>query len=405
MSWFISLFIAVVLPLVTSEVVGSEGTCVVLNFENGLEDFDDSIDQCEPLPGEWEVGHYEDINIEPPHESSTTFITPNGLSCTSSYEFTINATGNLEVTFYMSTQLPHEFLTVIVNEIQNTGQIGQNARTFTATEPGVNNNAWNTMTFLMGNNGTYTGFVSIMSSKNSGSEILLDNFRYIPPEIEETHEDCVIYDQNTTTEPGDGSTTESGDGTTTEPGDDSTTGSGDGTTTGSDDDTTTGSGDGTTTESDDGTATESGDGTTTESGNGTTTESGDDSTTGSGDGTTTGSGDGTTTGSGDGTTTESDDGTATESGDGTTTESDEDKTTEPYTTTTETTVEPEDPDEKADSFWNPLTITMTVVLIIIPLVGISVCLYEKRKRVPVNEPMFDDPIKLTPTIVPRVKKV
>lgn len=160
MSWFIS-FIAVVLPLVTSEVVGSEETCVVLNFENGLEDFDDSIDQCASLPGEWEVGHYADINIEPPHESSTTFITPNGLSCTSSYEFTINATGNLEVTFYMSTQSPEEFLTVIVNVIQDTGHIAQNTTMLTATEPGVNNNAWNTMTFPMGNAGTYPGFVSI----------------------------------------------------------------------------------------------------------------------------------------------------------------------------------------------------------------------------------------------------
>lgn len=214
-----------------------------------------------------------------------------------------------------------------------------------------------------------------MSSKNSGSEILLDNFRYIPPEVEETHEDCVIYDQNTTTESGDGTSTDSGDGTTTE------------------------SGDGTTTDSGDGTTTESGDGTTIESGEGTTTESGD--------GTTTESGDGTSTESSDGTTTESGDGTTTESGDGTTTESGEDTTTEPYTTTTETTVEPEDPNEKADSFWSPLTITMTVVLIIIPVVGISVCLYEKIKRVPVNETMFDDPIKLTmtPTIVPRVKKV
>lgn len=167
MSWFLPFLIAVVIPLLSSEEVGPEVTCVVVNFENGLEDFDDSVGQCQFIPYGWDVGHYADIDIQGPHESSTTFIRPNALSCTSSFEFDINAEGVLEVTFYMSTRVSSEYLTFVVNEIQPTGNIVQAYfQQFDSDTPGIIDHDWNVMKFPMGSSGNYTGFVSIQHSSN-----------------------------------------------------------------------------------------------------------------------------------------------------------------------------------------------------------------------------------------------
>lgn len=158
MSWFVLFFIIVIVSIVTSEEVGVNVTCVSVNFENGLENFDDSTGQCSAIRSPWEVGHYADINIPPPHESSTTFIKPDGTSCVSSFQFKISATGTLEVTFYML----NGFLSITVNEIRDMGpEVQTNSEVFSSSTPGVVNDSWNTKNITVGSFGTFWGYVSI----------------------------------------------------------------------------------------------------------------------------------------------------------------------------------------------------------------------------------------------------
>lgn len=164
MSWFILFFIIVIVHIVSSEKVGENVTCVTVNFENGLENFDHYTGQCQTIRSSWEVGQYADINIPPPHESSTTFIRSDGTSCVSSFQFQISATGTLEITFYMLTvdDFPNEYLSVIVNEIRDTGNdVQANFEIFSLSTPGVINHSWNTKNITVGSSGTYWGFVSI----------------------------------------------------------------------------------------------------------------------------------------------------------------------------------------------------------------------------------------------------
>ncbi|XP_026325384.1 endochitinase A-like, partial [Hyposmocoma kahamanoa] len=333
MSSFVLFFIVVIVHLISSEEVRLEDNCIPINLENGLENFDDTIGHCAFIQGVWEVGYYADIPIQPPHESSRTFITPNQLSCTSSFDFQIRATGRVEVTFYMSVTAGNEFLQVSVNQrLQNGGTVQANHEIYNISV--IENNQWNTKTFTVGSTGSYSGFITLLGSKNPGSTILVDSFRYIPPDMEENHEDCELYgpedsdettesEEDTTTESGEQSTTESGEHSTTESSEDSSTESGEDSTTESGEHSTIESGEHSTTESGEDSSTESGEDSTTESSEHSTTESGEHSTTESGEDSTTESGEHSTTESGEHSTTESGEHSTTESGENTTTESGE----------------------------------------------------------------------------------
>lgn len=101
MSLISSFLIIVIISLVSSEGAVLD-TCVAVTFEKGLENYGNSKGFCSSisLASVWEVGHHTDIDITPPHESSTTFIRSNGLSCTSSFDFYISNTSIVELTFY-----------------------------------------------------------------------------------------------------------------------------------------------------------------------------------------------------------------------------------------------------------------------------------------------------------------
>lgn len=128
-----------------------------------MENYNDSIGQCGTVRDGWAVGRYVREDIQRPHESSTTFIRSRTVSCTSSFEFQMDAEGILEVTFYISTQRESlALLLVSVNEIQNTRNVVEaHFEIFYSHTPGVTNHAWNTKKFLVGSSGNYTGFVSI----------------------------------------------------------------------------------------------------------------------------------------------------------------------------------------------------------------------------------------------------
>lgn len=168
------LFIVVIVSLVTSEKVGLEETCATEDFENGLENFDDSTGLCTSAPGVWEVGYYVDTNIQPPHRSSKTFITQlkaNQFSCTTSFDFQARATGIVEVIFYMSVGSAQEFLHVIVNQRLANGNLVQ-ANSVSFLMNNINNHDWNILRIEVGSTGTYNGSVSnlVLYSYNSTVE-------------------------------------------------------------------------------------------------------------------------------------------------------------------------------------------------------------------------------------------
>lgn len=154
------LLIVVIVSVVNSAEL--EEICVPLNFENGLENFDDSAGLCLVMQNGWDIAHYKDIGVEPPHESSTTLIMSlDAMSCISSPVFRVSSTGTVEVIF----SFLHETgsLQLIMNQIQESGWVSPTTYHYTARELGTNE--WIQRRFHVGGVDNINGFVSIYFSR------------------------------------------------------------------------------------------------------------------------------------------------------------------------------------------------------------------------------------------------
>ncbi|XP_045775579.1 uncharacterized protein LOC123874350 isoform X1 [Maniola jurtina] len=187
----------VLLIFVCSYVICED--CVTVDFENGFEDFTSNHGVCLGL-SPWDVIQYSSVDIDSPHVKSTRLITPQaGISCVSSFKFTVTAGGILEVNVYMISGSPFDHISARV--FQST--VGtEDVLIGTAFHISNSYPDWETINMTIHGNGSFEGYVTFQSLALSTNTIIwIDSFRYIGPSSNK--DSCVIYeeDQITTAKP------------------------------------------------------------------------------------------------------------------------------------------------------------------------------------------------------------
>ncbi|KPJ16517.1 hypothetical protein RR48_08108 [Papilio machaon] len=174
-------------------VFGEE--CVVYTFEDDFDDlFSNEKGVCQGMRM-WQLGYYSSISLERPHPLSTTFISPEFLlSCVSSFTFPMSGLGTIEVNLYMDPVSNSDQISVVVHEVVpgSTATVVGN-RGISAMAPDFEK-GWHSIRIPLTGSGTFDGYVSLMGMAASGSVVLIDSFRYIPPLYDE--ELCVLYTES-----------------------------------------------------------------------------------------------------------------------------------------------------------------------------------------------------------------
>ncbi|KAH9629752.1 hypothetical protein HF086_009879 [Spodoptera exigua] len=184
-----------ILLLVFVSFVASD-SCVTYNFEK---DFDDLFNNYAGLcyTGNhlsWITEQYSNFDLTGPNKLSTKFITPtpgNTMSCTTSFSFTMNAGGTIELEMYADSETNHN-IQIMVFEEASDGVVGM-------ANPAPAK-GWRTVRIEnLGGKYTFEGFVSIMAMASTDHIILIDSIRYLPPEM--NPDLCKIYEEITSTTP------------------------------------------------------------------------------------------------------------------------------------------------------------------------------------------------------------
>ncbi|KAJ8718620.1 hypothetical protein PYW08_002857 [Mythimna loreyi] len=182
----------IVFTLVSHAVSDS---CVRYTFE---ENYNDWLEHpwgsvCDHYPA-WLAGKYSELNVTGQNERSNSFITPPSsgvLSCVSSFIFTMNFGGTIEVNTYMKATQTTDQIIVLVYKYTSTGDlvVGQGLNTpFDANFV----EGWYNLRIPLTGPPTYEGFISILGMASPNSTVLVDSFRYIPPSMDES--ECIIYE-------------------------------------------------------------------------------------------------------------------------------------------------------------------------------------------------------------------
>lgn len=99
--------------------------CVVFNFENNYNEiFTNSGGLCNQASSMWNLNQYSSSTIDPPHESSTSFISPATVtptSCVTSHMFTVEAGGTFDIVLYVEPILGTDLVTIFLLENSDTG--------------------------------------------------------------------------------------------------------------------------------------------------------------------------------------------------------------------------------------------------------------------------------------------
>ncbi|CAK1580860.1 unnamed protein product [Parnassius mnemosyne] len=177
--------------------------CVTYSFEENFESlFAKEKGICNAMEM-WDIGNYSSIPIDSPHPLSTTFISPNTLlSCVSSFTFLMSAGGVFEVNLFMDPASQTDQISLVVNEVVSGGADASVGNTAITPMNPTFEIGWHALRITLSGSGTYEGYVSLVGMASSDSIVLIDSFRYIPPQYNE--ESCKIYQEvvdNTTTTP------------------------------------------------------------------------------------------------------------------------------------------------------------------------------------------------------------
>ncbi|XP_035443244.2 uncharacterized protein LOC126910603 [Spodoptera frugiperda] len=176
---------AFTLLILVSYAIGE--LCVNYDFEQGFNELFSDNGVCHSLPL-WFIGKYEDLNMIG-ENGSTTFIKPSSqssASCASSFVFSMKSGGAIEVDIYMERSDVNDQIQVFVSQVVAGGGSFVKAK----AESGVSGYSANgTQTLKITLNGTdnYEGFISIVGKAAPESVVLVDAFRYTPPNVDATY--------------------------------------------------------------------------------------------------------------------------------------------------------------------------------------------------------------------------
>lgn len=170
-----------------------EAECVTYNFENNFNElFNDERGFCTSF-SEWNLNEYVSISLDSPNSDSQNFISPQAqISCTSSFNFNVVAGGTIEVNVYMEARSSSDQIAIIVNQI-----LDDNNDAVTGSfvlSPLLNDyvDGWQVLTIDLAGGSSYTAYISFIGMASEDSIVLIDSFRYIPPNVDE--KTCCIYE-------------------------------------------------------------------------------------------------------------------------------------------------------------------------------------------------------------------
>ncbi|XP_022824665.1 uncharacterized protein LOC111355145 [Spodoptera litura] len=190
MSYKMVLKILFVIASLVSYVVSD--SCVTYDFEGEFDNSFSSYGVCESMPM-WYVGDYSTVGLTSPSGLSTKFVSPHSsMSCASSFLFTMNAGGIVEVNLYMEPTSANDHLQILVQQELSGGVAFITGMKFLNTV-----NGWITAQITLAGPEVYQGYISIIGMASPNSIVLVDSFRYIPPGTAETV--CWIYEPPPTT--------------------------------------------------------------------------------------------------------------------------------------------------------------------------------------------------------------
>uniref|UniRef100_A0A2H1VVS1 SFRICE_014971 n=1 Tax=Spodoptera frugiperda TaxID=7108 RepID=A0A2H1VVS1_SPOFR len=176
---------AFTLLILVSYAIGE--LCVNYDFEQGFNELFSDNGVCHRVPL-WFIGKYEDLNMIG-ENGSTIFIKPSSqssASCASSFVFSMKSGGTIEVDIYMERSDVNDQIQVFVSQVVAGGGSIVRAK----AESGVSGYSANgTQILKITLNGTdnYEGFISIVGKAAPESVVLVDAFRYTPPNIDDTY--------------------------------------------------------------------------------------------------------------------------------------------------------------------------------------------------------------------------
>lgn len=143
--------------LILSETFCEE--CVIRNFEEDFDLFASGTGVCGSMAA-WTQRNYTSTNINSPHDSSISFVTPQPThSCLISETFTMAANGILQLRVYLFPRTFSDYVTVIAYEAEDTISIvGQISSTLADSNFSF---GWNTLNITLTGGESYEGYVSM----------------------------------------------------------------------------------------------------------------------------------------------------------------------------------------------------------------------------------------------------
>ncbi|CAH0588163.1 unnamed protein product [Chrysodeixis includens] len=169
--------------------------CLRYTFE---EDYESLFEKCTIQALQeilWSHGHYNTTEVTGQHAYSSAFISPSGsatLSCVSSFSFSMAPNGLIEIIAYMDSVSPSDLIAVLAYEI--TGESGIDTSVGSVLlSPVITNfkQGWNHLKISVISRTDFEGYLTFMGTAAEGSTVLIDSFRYIPPDQDESS--CEIY--------------------------------------------------------------------------------------------------------------------------------------------------------------------------------------------------------------------
>ncbi|KAJ0175020.1 hypothetical protein K1T71_009161 [Dendrolimus kikuchii] len=172
--------------------------CERYEFEDSFENnFSNTKGVCIGI-AMWNHREYANIDLWSPFNRSTSYITPlTSLSCVSSYTFPMTTGGILEVNIYMDSVARSDQITILANQEVIGGNDAVVGTISNTPQDAAFVSGWHTLRITLIGGGTYGGYISLMGMASSESTVLVDSFRYIPPNTDEA--DCMLYDVSDTT--------------------------------------------------------------------------------------------------------------------------------------------------------------------------------------------------------------
>uniref|UniRef100_A0A2A4JET7 MAM domain-containing protein n=1 Tax=Heliothis virescens TaxID=7102 RepID=A0A2A4JET7_HELVI len=190
-------------------------SCVRYTFEEDdfYELFTSSRGQCNNMLF-WDIGRYEDLTLPVQNPSSTSFISPQTtISCVSSFTFPMVPGGRIDIEiYYREVMNPQDMIMVFANEIDEDGGDKVVGMVSNSPQDADFQTGWRTLPITVTGLAPFDGYITIMGMTHKESTVLVDAFRYIPPDMDESL--CPFYDD--IPEPITTTTTEETTTTTTE---------------------------------------------------------------------------------------------------------------------------------------------------------------------------------------------